>query len=47
MTETDRKEYELALKQAKKRFGSNCEHKTTRGGVCINCLRKVVVRRRT
>ncbi len=41
MTEQERKEYELALKQFKKRFGSACEHRVIKRGICANCLRKV------
>jgi len=42
LTDSDKKEYELALRQAKKRFGSDCEHADVKNGVCCNCLRKVV-----
>ncbi len=35
-------EYELALKEGNKRFGSLCKHEKTKNGICINCLRKVI-----
>ena len=44
MSETDRKLYELALREGKKRFGSPCKHEKTKGGRCKNCLRKVVTK---
>ena len=42
LTEQDKKEYELALKQGKKRFGSSCPHTKVRNGKCLNCFRKVI-----
>ncbi len=39
-----RQQYELAKEQGDKRFGSPCEHKHTKDGYCLNCLRKVIVR---
>lgn len=41
MTEKERKEYEEALKQGNKRFGSTCKHEKTQNGYCLNCLRKI------
>jgi hypothetical protein len=37
-----RQQYELAKRIGDKRFGSPCEHKRTKNGRCVNCLRKVV-----
>ena len=37
--------YELALKEGNKRFGSECQHETIKGGRCTNCLRLVVVKK--
>ena len=42
MTDRERREYELALKVGKKRFGSNRKHETVKNGHCVSCLRKVV-----
>lgn len=36
-----RKEYELAEKDGKKKFGSACKHTNIRQGRCLDCLRKV------
>lgn len=44
MTEQEKKEYELALKQGKRRFGSPCEHKKVKNGKCLNCFRTVIVK---
>ncbi len=41
MNAQDRKEYELALKIGKQRFGSPCPHNTIKNGHCVRCLRKV------
>lgn len=41
MTEEERKLYELALSEGKKRFLSECRHETIRNGHCTKCLRKV------
>ena len=35
-------QYELALKEGNKRFGSECKHSKVANGHCTNCLRKVV-----
>lgn len=40
-----KKEYELALKEGKKRFGSPCKHTQNHNGVCLNCLRKTYKKR--
>jgi hypothetical protein len=45
MTEKARKEYELALKIGNKRFGSVCKHERVVNGKCVNCLRKVIVKK--
>lgn len=37
-------QYERAIADGQKRFGSECQHKDIRGGICKNCLRKVVSR---
>ena len=37
--------YELMDKQGKKRFGSECRHKETKNGYCVDCLRKVIVKK--
>lgn len=36
-------EYELAIKMGDARFGSECRHEETKDGVCMKCLRRVVV----
>ena len=41
---TEAELYELALKDGKKRFGSPCDHKKTKGGRCLNCRRKVITK---
>ncbi len=38
---TDKDLYELMDEQGKKRFGSECKHKRTHKGKCLDCLRKV------
>lgn len=45
MTEKEKREYELALKIGKGRFGSPCTHTKTKNGYCLNCLRKVITNR--
>ena len=52
-TETDRKgnlfnptfeqEYELALREGNRRFGSECQHERTKRGRCLKCWRRVLV----
>lgn len=42
MTEQEKKLYELALKEGKKRFGSICPHTFIKNGRCTQCLRKVI-----
>jgi hypothetical protein len=42
LTERDKKEYELALKQGKERYGSKCDHEKVKNGKCIKCFRKVI-----
>ena len=42
MTPEEEQKYELALKIGKKRFGSPCDHREVKKGVCCNCLRRVV-----
>ncbi len=37
----EKQEYELALKEGKRRFGSECRHRETKKGYCVKCLRKV------
>lgn len=44
MTDKERQEYELALKEGKRRFGSECKHETVRKGYCLKCLRRVRTR---
>ena len=41
------REYELALKEGKKRFGSPCKHTDFKNGICMRCLRKVQTRAMT
>jgi len=36
--------YELALKQGKQRFGTECKHKNIKNGHCTKCLRKVTIK---
>lgn len=36
------REYELALRIGKKRFGSPCSHEHIRNDHRVNCLRKIV-----
>lgn len=38
------REYEVALMQGDKRFGSPCNHEVVRRGRCVNCMRKVIKR---
>ena len=38
-------EYGLAIQQSNKRFGSECKHERVSKGRCLNCLRKVLVRK--
>lgn len=42
---TEKELYEYMEEQGKKRFGSECKHEKIRHGYCINCLRKVVVKK--
>lgn len=35
-------DYEKALKEGNARFGSVCDHKKTKNGVCRKCFRKVI-----
>jgi len=42
LTDEDKKEYELALRQGKKRFGSLCFHAKVQNGKCLHCFRKVI-----
>jgi len=37
-------EYELALREGERRFGSGCRHDHIKDGVCLDCYRKVVSR---
>lgn len=37
-------QYELALWEGEKRFGSECKHAHVKAGRCIECLRKVVAK---
>ncbi len=41
---TFNQEYELALKEGNKRFGSLCKHENVKNGICKDCLRTVIVR---
>lgn len=41
MTEEEKKLYELALSEGKKRFLGECKHKVVKNGHCTQCLRKV------
>ena len=34
--------YEKALKEGEVRFGSDCDHKEIKDGVCCKCFHKVV-----
>lgn len=47
MTDRERQEYKLALKEGKKQFGSECKHKRVKNGYCINCWRRVIIGRLT
>lgn len=38
-------EYELAVQEGNKRFGSECKHEKVSKGRCLNCLRKVIARK--
>lgn len=42
MTEQEKKLYELALREGKRRFGSECKHIKGRGNRCVKCFRRVV-----
>ena len=44
MTEEQRRLYELALSEGKRRFGSPCKHETVRNGICVVCLRRVLTK---
>ena len=35
---------QLAHIIGKRRFGSPCKHEQTRGGYCVTCLRRVIVK---
>jgi len=35
-------DYEKALKEGNARFGSECDHKGAKFGVCPKCLRRVI-----
>jgi hypothetical protein len=37
------REYELALKIGKARFGSECKHEVIKNGHCVNCLRRIYI----
>jgi hypothetical protein len=37
-------QYELALREGNKRFGSDCKHEQVKNGKCLNCLRKVITK---
>ena len=43
---TFREEYEMALREGDRRFGSECKHEHVKNGRCTQCLRVVVTRRR-
>lgn len=45
MNEREKREYELALRIGKKRFGLPCEHRKVKNGYCMNCLRRLEKRR--
>lgn len=34
--------YEQAVKEGEARFGSECDHKGARNGVCPKCMRRIV-----
>ena len=34
-------QYELALREGERRFGSECKHTEVKDGICLNCFRKV------
>jgi len=40
--EREKLEYELALQEGEKRFGSECKHEKTKNGRCLRCFRKVI-----
>lgn len=39
-------QYELALKEGNRRFGSECKHENVYSGRCCNCLRRVVTKKK-
>lgn len=41
MNAQEKKEYALALKIGRKRFGTPCHHEIVEQGQCCQCLRKV------
>jgi hypothetical protein len=45
MTPEEKREYELAIKIGKKRFGSPCDHEYVKNSVCLNCLSRVITAR--
>ena len=45
MTESERLEYKTARRIGDRRFGSPCRHERTHGSRCLNCLRRVRLRR--
>lgn len=42
MTPEEKREYQLALKIGKERFGSPCDHAEVKKGICCKCLRRVI-----
>jgi len=42
---TFKEEYELAIREGDRRFGSECKHERTRNGRCVRCFRVVVTRK--
>lgn len=42
--ESPAEEWEFMFRQGEKRFGSECKHEHSVGGICKNCLRKVIVK---
>lgn len=43
---TDKELLEFMHEQGKKRFGSLCKHERVSGGYCLDCLRRVAIRKR-
>jgi len=46
MTFEEKRQYKLALREGQRRFGSACRHRGVKNGQCVNCLRKVLHKKR-